>query len=124
MVIKIDISYVSDDLKSTIQNAIQQSSVSEGQSNDNDCDRCRDHIIIVLSDDNNRREIKRILEDVLRRNQINDYIVVDNTKEENEIAILKKGDMEQLGIFICSHCGMVLGSEGERTIHQRIHYFI
>jgi len=124
MVIKIDISYVSDDLKSAIQNAIQQSSVSEGQNNDNDCDRCRDHRIIVLSDDNNRREIKRILEDVLRRNQINDYIVVDNTKEENEIAILKKGDMEQLGIFICSHCGIVLESEDERTIHQRIHYFI
>jgi hypothetical protein len=43
-------------------------------------------------------------------------------EEENEIAILKNGDIEQLGIYICSHCGMLFKSDVQRTIHQRIHY--
>jgi hypothetical protein len=51
-------------------------------------------------------------------------VVVDNIEEEDEIAILRKDDLEQLGIFICLHCGTLFASENERTIHQRMHYFI
>ncbi len=120
MAIKIDVTHISDDLKSAIQNAIKQKSISGSQDNDH-AGKC---IRIVLSDDNDRQKVKQLLEDVLRKNQINDYIVVDNIKEEDEIAILRKDDLEQLGIFICSHCGMLFASEGERIIHQRIHYFI
>jgi hypothetical protein len=120
MAIKIDVTHISDDLKSVIQNAIKQKSFSGSQDNDysGNC------INIVLSDNNNRQKVKQLLEDILRKNQINDYIVVDNIKEEDEIAILRKDDLEQLGIFICQHCGMLFSSEGECTIHQRIHYFI
>ena len=59
----------------------------------------------------------------LRQNHINDYIVAENTEVENEITILKQGDMEQFGIYICTHCGMSFESEIQRTVHQRIHYF-
>lgn len=120
MAIKIDVTHISDDLKSVIQNAIKQKSFSGSQ----DKDYSGNCIKIVLSNDNDRQKVKRLLEDILRKNQINDYIVVDNIKEEDEIAILRKDDLEQLGIFICPHCGMLFSNEGECTIHQRIHYFI
>lgn len=120
MAIKIDVTHISDDLKSAIQNAIKQKSFSGSQDNDyaGNCNK------IVLSNDNDRQKIKQLLEDILRKNHINDYIVVDNIKEEDEIAILRKDDLEQLGIFICPHCGMLFSNEGECIIHQRIHYII
>jgi RNA binding exosome subunit len=120
MAIKIDVTHISDDLKSVIQNAIKQKSFSGSQDNDY-AGNC---IKIVLSNDNDRQKVKQLLEDILRKNQINDYIVVDNIKEEDEIAILRKDDLEQLGIFFCPHCGMLFSNEGECIIHQRIHYFI
>ena len=66
----------------------------------------------------------KLLEDVLKKNQFNDYIIVDNINEEDEIAILRKDDLEQLGIFVCSHCGTPFASEDERIVHQRMHYFV
>src|SRR5215208_7039899 len=89
MTIKIDISYISDELKSAIQNAIKQKAASESQDNNH----------------TDRQKAKQLLEDVLKKNQFNDYIIVDNINEEDEIAILRKDDLEQLGIFVCSHCG-------------------
>ena len=74
--------------------------------------------------DIDRQELKELLEDILKKNQFNDYIIVDNINEEDEIAILRKDDLEQLGIFVCSHCGTPFSSEDERIIHQRMHYFI
>ncbi|HEX5904939.1 MAG TPA: C2H2-type zinc finger protein [Candidatus Nitrosocosmicus sp.] len=119
MTIKIDISYISDELKSAIQNAIKQKAASESQDN-NHTDEYRK---IVLYD-NDRQKAKQLLEDVLKKNQFNDYIIVDNINEEDEIAILRKDDLEQLGIFVCSHCGTPFASEDERIIHQRMHYFV
>ena len=119
MTIKIDISYISDELKSVIQNAIKQKAASESQDN-NHTDEYRK---IVLYD-NDRQKAKQLLEDVLKKNQFNDYIIVDNINEEDEIAILRKDDLEQLGIFVCSHCGTPFASEDERIVHQRMHYFV
>ena len=51
------------------------------------------------------------------------YVVAENTQDTEEIAILKSGDIEQLGLYLCGYCAMVFSSEVERNAHQRIHYF-
>ena len=116
MVIKVDVSRLSDSLKEIIVSIFEQKSILQRQSNIN-------KNILVLVNENDVQSIKQILEDTLKSNVINDYLVAENTKEQNEIAILKRGDIEQLGIFICAHCGMLFESELQRTIHERIHYF-
>lgn len=52
-----------------------------------------------------------------------DCVAVENMQDESEIAILKKGDIEQLGLYLCGYCAMVFGSDLERNLHQRVHYF-
>jgi hypothetical protein len=116
MVIKVDVSRLSDSLKEIIVSVFDQKSILQKQSNIN-------KNIIVLDNENDILRIKQILEEILTDNLINEYLIAENTKEENEIAILKRGDIEQLGIYICAHCGMLFDSELQRTVHQRIHYF-
>ena len=116
MVIKVDVSRVSNSLKEIIIGTFEHKSILQKQSNIH-------NNTIILEYENDLLSIKQILEDILKNNLVNDYMVAENTQEENEIAILKKGDIEQLGIFICAHCGMLFDSELQRTIHQRIHYF-
>jgi hypothetical protein len=116
MVIKVDVSRLSDSLKEIIVSVFDQKSILQKQSNIN-------KNIIVLDNENDILRIKQILEEILIDNVINEYLIAENTKEENEIAILKRGDIEQLGIYICAHCGMLFDSEVQRTVHQRIHYF-
>jgi hypothetical protein len=116
MVIKVDVSRLSDSLKEIIVSVFDQKSILQKQSNIN-------KNIIVLDNENDILRIKQILEQILIDNLINEYLIAENTKEENEIAILKRGDIEQLGIYICAHCGMLFDSELQRTVHQRIHYF-
>jgi hypothetical protein len=117
MVIKVDMSYLSTNIRNIILNAIENKSISQKQINNNNND------IIVLDSETDIQKIKEILQYALTKNRLNDYIVTENMKEENEIAILKNGDIEQLGIYICSHCGMLFKNDTQRTIHQRIHYF-
>jgi hypothetical protein len=52
-----------------------------------------------------------------------DCVAVENMQDESEIAVLKKGDIEQLGLYLCGYCAMVFGSDLERNLHQRVHYF-
>ena len=117
MVIKVDMSYLSTNIRNIILNAIENKSISQKQINNNNND------IIVLDSETDIQKIKEILQYALTKNRLNDYIVTENMKEENEIAILKNGDIEQLGIYICPHCGMLFKNDTQRTIHQRIHYF-
>jgi RNase H-fold protein (predicted Holliday junction resolvase) len=79
--------------------------------------------IIILQDESNAQKIKSRLEEILKENTIQDFVVTENTEKQNEITLLKKGDIEQLGIYLCTHCGVAFGSEIQRTVHQRIHYF-
>jgi hypothetical protein len=116
MVIKVDVSRLSNSVKHVILNTFEYKFILEKQIDIN-------KNIVILNNENDVLKVKQILEDSLRTNRIFDYIVAENTKEKNEIAILKKGDIEQLGIFVCAHCGMIFDSELQRTIHQRIHYF-
>jgi hypothetical protein len=117
MVIKVDMSYLSSNIRKIILNTIENRSISQKQSNNNN-----NNDIIILDNETDIQKIKEILQYTLAKNRLNDYIVTENTKEENEIAILKNGDIEQLGIYICSHCGMLFKNDTQRTIHQRIHY--
>src|SRR5918999_6403988 len=117
MVIKVDMSYLSTNIRKIIHNTIENKSISQKPSNNDD-----NNDIIILDGETDIQKIKEILQYALTKNRLNDYIVTENTKEENEIALLKNGDIEQLGIYICSHCGMLFKSDVQRTIHQRIHY--
>lgn len=121
MVVRVDISYLTSDLRYIIVNNAKVKSIPNylhsNRNNDNNND------IITFIDENNIQKIKQIIQHIFTENHINGYIVAENTEEENEIAILKQGDMEQFGIYICTHCGMSFESEIQRTVHQRIHYF-
>jgi uncharacterized ferredoxin-like protein len=79
--------------------------------------------MIILNEESNAKMIKSRLEEILRENNVQDFVVAENTEKENEITLLKKGDLEQLGLYLCTHCGVSFGSEIQRTVHQRIHYF-
>ncbi len=67
-------------------------------------------------------EFEDILKTILEDNSLNQYVVVQDTETENTIAILKGGDMEQLGILICDFCGAAFSSEDEKYLHQRAHF--
>ena len=121
MAIRVDISYVARDLRYIILNSAEVKSNSINcRSNKNNNDN---EDVIIFADENNIQNIKQIIQHIFTQNHINDYIVAENTEVENEIAILKQGDMEQFGIYICTHCGMSFESEIQRTVHQRLHYF-
>jgi hypothetical protein len=82
---------------------------------------------IILSKEEDRSKIKLLLEKALYEEarsikSSEDYLVAENEEDPNEIAILKKGDIQQLGLFICGFCPMIFRSEIEKNIHQRIHY--
>jgi hypothetical protein len=122
MAIKVDMSYISSNIRKIILNTIENKSISQKQSNNSSNNNNINNDIIILDSETDVQKIKEILQYTLTKNRLNDYIVSENTEEENEIAILKNGDIEQLGIYTCSHCGMLFKSDVQRTIHQRIHY--
>ncbi len=68
-------------------------------------------------------EFAEVLNSLLQKNSINDYVVVQDMDKENTLTVLKVGDLEQLGIFVCDFCGAVLDSQDGKYIHQRAHYF-
>lgn len=51
------------------------------------------------------------------------YVAVENVQDASEIAVLKEGDLEQLGLYLCGYCAMVFRNDVERNLHQRVHYF-
>ena len=120
MVVRVDISNLTSGLRYIIVNNAKVKSIPNyvhGNRNNNN------NNIITFIDENSIQKIKRIIQHIFTENHINGYIIAENIEEENEIAILKQGDMEQFGIYICTHCGMSFESEIQRTVHQRIHYF-
>lgn len=84
----------------------------------------KDLIIFEFNGDS-INNFKNVLEDILTRNQkMNHLMVAQDTEAENTLAILKKGDLEQFGLYICKHCGMAFSRDDEKILHERIHYFI
>jgi hypothetical protein len=122
MVVRVDISYLTSDLRYIIVNNAKVKSIPNYLHSNRNKDNNNNDIITFI-DENSIQKIKQIIQHIFTENHINGYIVAENTEEENEIAILKQGDMEQFGIYVCTHCGMSFESEIQRTVHQRIHYF-
>lgn len=58
---------------------------------------------------------------ILASSGLGDFIVSEDTEAENALAILKDGDVEQFGMHICNHCGMIFESKNEKIIHEWIH---
>jgi len=117
MVIKIDISHLPASLRSIVLNNKELSSLPK----DNHYDKNEDLICLTLPQED-RNKIMKILEKILSNSNSDGYIVVENTIDKSEIAILKSGDIEQIGIFICAHCGTPFQSQEQMMIHQRMHY--
>jgi hypothetical protein len=102
--VKVDISHLCAELRPAILDVL-------AADNSNDA--------VVIIQDNDIQKIKQALERALPA----DYVVAENTQDPEELAILKNGDLEQLSLYFCSYCAMVFGSETERNLHQRVHFF-
>ena len=114
MVVKIDLSYIPSNVQHIVLDIVERLVSSQKESSGR---------VITLYNEMSVERIKHILEEGLRLRDLNDYVISENNLDDTEIAVLKKGDIEQLGIYICMHCGMAFESETHRTIHQRMHYF-
>ena len=49
--------------------------------------------------------------------------MAESTEDPMLLAVLKEGDIEQLGLYLCGYCATVFRNEVERNLHQRVHYF-
>jgi hypothetical protein len=114
MVVKIDLSHIPYNIQHIIVDIVEKIISSQKEHSDR---------MITLYTEKSVQRIKYMLEEGLRLKDIDDYIISENNLDVTEIAVLKKGDIEQLGIYVCMHCGMAFKSETHRTIHQRMHYF-
>jgi hypothetical protein len=64
-------------------------------------------------------QVKQTIEKILPEG----YVVAENIDESNALAVLKEGDIEQLGLYLCGYCATVFYNEIERNVHQRAHFF-
>lgn len=117
MVIKIDLSHLPVTLKSIVLNNMEFSSLPRDIPNDKN-----DDLVCLTLPQEDKSKIMEILERILSNSNSDGYVVVENTIDKSEIAILKSGDIEELGIFICAHCGTPFQSREQMMIHQRMHY--
>lgn len=79
---------------------------------------------LKMGQEYNRQHVKSLLEEVFCDHSLSNYLIAENSRDDNELVILKKGDIEQIGLFICMHCSMIFGSAEERSEHLRAHYFV
>jgi|SRR5437899_5292998 hypothetical protein len=134
MIIKLDLSFLSGDLKSIIVNSEDIKSFSIDRSADLDYTNRTNATIVDQHDPKtiitldykkeSLEEFKVILRDILVRNHMENFTIAEDTEAENTVAILREGDLEQFGIYVCKHCGTTFKSIDERIIHERIHYFV
>jgi len=67
-------------------------------------------------------DLENLLNSILQEKSIKEYVAVQDTEQENTLTLLKDGDVEQLGIYICDLCGAVFHDEEEKYVHQRAHF--
>lgn len=92
-------------------------------SNSKDKDDSKNFLIVEYNE-GSFDDFKNILEDILKNNHMQQFVVAENTEKHNTYTFLKEGDLEQFGLVICDHCGMVFGNHDEKMVHEKIHYFI
>jgi hypothetical protein len=109
--IKVDISRLCAELRPAVLGAFPVDAGGDDYDDDDD--------IIVIVHEDDIQKVKQVLKKALPA----DYVVAENTEDPEELAVLKNGDLEQLSLYFCSFCAMVFGSETERNLHQRVHYF-
>ena len=123
MVIKLNLAHISETLKqiviSNIKDRTDITSLPKSWKHDNAIEANT----LIFINENRIGKIKEILQDILTSHSLSEYIVAENAEDEDEIVILKQGDMEQFGIYICSHCSMSFKTENLRSLHERLHYF-
>jgi hypothetical protein len=139
--IRLDLSFLPIELRSSIIENIKTElnsqnkviGITKTKSNSMTSDR-NENRIIGFTDDTDQlytvrwvngslKDFKLFVENILRNNY-DEYMVAEDTEAINTLTILKQGDVEQFGMHLCSHCGTFFKSIEERTVHERIHYFM
>jgi hypothetical protein len=139
--IKLNLSYLPLELRSSIIASIKTElgsqdnliGITETKSKSMISDR-NENKIVSFTDDTDQlytvrwvngslKDFKLFVENILRNNY-DEYMVAEDTESAETLTILKQGDVEQFGMYICSHCGTFFKSIEERTVHERIHYFM
>jgi len=139
--IKLDLSFLPIELSSSIIRNIKKElssqnnviGITETKSNSMTSDR-NENRVVGFTDDTDQlytvrwvngslKDFKLFVENILRNNY-DEYMVAEDTEAINTLTILKQGDVEQFGMHMCSHCGTFFKSIEERTVHERIHYFM
>jgi hypothetical protein len=120
MDIYVDLSFFPDNLVPLITNSIEIKSFFVENYSTNSQDR--DTKLSLFNFPGSINEFEDLLKSILQKNSINEYVIAQDTETENTLAILKDGDMRQLGILICDFCGAAFSSEEEKYIHQRAHF--
>lgn len=136
MVIDIDLTFVPANFKSAIIHDIDKeyrhhhnlnhTSLEYQDDKDGGLRIDKSSNVITLDCDHKRelQKIERMINDIVIKRRIHDYVVVQDAKEENKIVILKREHGEQLGIYHCRHCGMAFEDEIQLSTHLRMHYLI
>ena len=122
----LDTSFLPDNLRSTILRSLHKKyRITAGKKNENkESHKDNINLFIVEYEEGSFDDFKTVLEDILEKNHIEQFVVAENTEEYNTYSVLKKGDLEQIGLVICDHCGMVFGTYDEKMVHEKIHYFM
>ncbi len=104
------------------QSSNNTSSNKNNKNNSSSSQQISDSTTYTFEFPGNLTEFEDILGQILQKNSIQGYVVAQDTEKQNTLTLLKKGDLEQLGILICIFCGASFNSEDEKNIHQRMHY--
>jgi hypothetical protein len=124
--IGLDTSFLPDSLRSTILRSLHKRYRITAEKKNRNIDIYKDNknFFIIEYEEGTFDDFKAVLEDILKNNHMEQFVVAEKTEEYNTYSVLKKGDLEQIGLVICEHCGMVFGTYDERMAHEKIHYFI
>ncbi|HJT47078.1 MAG TPA: hypothetical protein VJ729_02760 [Nitrososphaeraceae archaeon] len=136
MVIKIDLQFAPESLKSIIVESInrgqanpyplrQTTAIQDNQKDDLvNFDNDPNIITVDGGDDNGLEKTMRLIKDILIKMRISDYVVIQHNKERDKIVIIKKEHGERQGIYHCRHCAMEFEDETQLSAHLRMHYLI
>ena len=135
MIIKLDLSCLNENVKSAIANSEEiKSSVIDRSSSAPSTPTISASVVAnqhaynaVITLDYKKESLvdfKIILQDILARNHLDELMIAEDTEVENTVTILRQGDLEQFGVYLCKHCGTVFKSTDEKVLRERIHYFI
>jgi hypothetical protein len=126
MDISVDFSFFPDNLMQIVIDSLgtKSSFVKSLQSSStiNSSQKIINPTISIFEFHGTLKEFEDLLNCILKKNTIKEYVVVQDTESENTLALLKHGDIEQLGILSCDFCGAAFSSEDEKYIHQRAHF--